>query len=99
MAGAGEQNVSERTIVILPARDCRRSRKIIEYLESYGIPFTRIELESPEGRALAEQHQMRASPGILVDGKSINPFDLLLQGECRVDEAAANQRFVGDRTG
>ena len=93
--------MSERNIVILPARNCRRSQKIVEYLKRHGIPFTRIELESPEGRALAEQHRMRASPGTLrvVDGKSVNPFDLLIQPECRVDEAAANQWFMGDRTG
>ena len=81
--------MNECDIVILPARKCRRSRKIIEYLEQRGIPYTRIELESAEGRALAEKHQMRASPGILVHGVSVNPFDLLIQPECRVDEDAA----------
>ena len=40
-------------ITILPARDCRRSRKIIAYLEQRGIPFTRVDLESVEGQALA----------------------------------------------
>jgi hypothetical protein len=85
--------VSQARIVVLPAKNCRRSRKMNEYLESYGIPFTHIELESAEGRALAEQHQMRASPGILVDGASVNPLDLLIQGECRVDEAAARRVF------
>ena len=89
--------MSERNIVILPARNCRRSQKIVEYLKRHGIPFTRIELESPEGRALAEQHQMRASPGILVDGVSFNPFDVLIQGECRMNEEAANRLFFGDR--
>jgi glutaredoxin len=85
--------VSQERIVILPAKNCRRSRKMIEYLESRGIPFARIELESAEGRALAEQHQMRASPGILIEGASINPLDLLIQGECRVDEHAARRVF------
>lgn len=82
--------VSQDRIIILPARNCRRSRKIIEYLEEEEIPFTRIELESVEGHTLAEKHQMRASPGILVDGVSVNPMDLLIQGECRVDEEAAH---------
>jgi arsenate reductase-like glutaredoxin family protein len=45
--------VSERDIIILPAKNCRRSRKIVEYLEARGIPFTRIALESAEGRSLA----------------------------------------------
>ena len=89
--------MSGRNIVILPAKSCRRSRKIVEYLESRGLPFTRIALESAEGRALAEQHTMRASPGILVDGVSFNPFDVLIQGECRMNEEAANRLFFGDR--
>jgi hypothetical protein len=37
---------------------------------------------------------MRASPGILVDGVSVNPLDVLNQPECRVDEAAANRWFL-----
>jgi len=88
--------VSRDSIVILPAHNCRRSRKIIEYLEGEEIPFTRIELESVEGRALVAKHQMRASPGILVDGVSVNPLDLLIQSECRVDEGSA-RRVLGDR--
>jgi hypothetical protein len=87
--------VSQERIVVLPARNCRRSRKIVEYLELHGIPVTRIALESAEGRVLAEQHQMRASPGILIDDVSVNPLDLLIQPECRVDEAAA-RRVFGD---
>jgi glutaredoxin len=88
--------VSQDRIIILPARNCRRSRKIIEYLEEEEISFTRIELESTEGLALAEKHQMRASPGVLVNGVSVNPFDLLIQGECRVDKETA-RRVLGDR--
>ena len=90
--------MSQERIVILPARNCRRSRKMIEYLESNGIPFRRIELESEEGRALAEEHQMRASPGILVNSVSVNPLDVLIQGECRVDQEAANRWFATDPT-
>ncbi len=87
--------MTDRHITILPARGCRRSCKVIAYLEAHGIPFTRIELESPEGEALAAKHDLRASPGILVDGVSVNPFDLLIRPACRVDEAAAQQMFVG----
>jgi hypothetical protein len=85
-----------RTIIILPAPNCRRSRKVIEYLEAGHIPFTRIDLMSPQGKALAAQHDLRASPGILVDGLSINPFDLLIKPVCRVDEAAAQALFSGE---
>ena len=86
-------------ITILPARDCRRSRKIIAYLEQSGIPFTRIDLESAEGQALASEHDLRSSPGILVNGELINPFDLLIQPQCLVNEAAAEALFQGPATG
>lgn len=86
-------------ITILPARDCRRSRKIIAYLEQHEIPFARIDLESAEGQALASEHDLRASPGILVDGELINPFDLLIQPQCLVNEAAAEALFQGPATG
>ena len=85
---------TENDIIILPAHNCRRSKKIIEYLTSKGIPFTRIPLESPEGRALAAKHGMLASPGILVNGKSINPFDLLKPPDCTVDEEAVKKRLL-----
>ena len=82
-------------ITVLPAQGCRRSRKILDYLEQNAIPFTRIDLESTEGQALAERYDLRASPGILVDGQAINPFDLLIQPQCRVNKVAAAALFTG----
>jgi len=88
-----------RELIILPAPGCRRSRRILEYLERRGIPFTRIPLDSPQGAALAAQHDLRASPGLLVDGVSVNPFDLLIQPFCRVDEEKALAIFSSDSIG
>jgi glutaredoxin len=84
-----------RNIIILPAQGCRHSRKLLAYLQAHGFPFTRIDLESPEGQALAVQHDLRASPCILVDGLSVNPFDLLIQPACRVDDDKAGAVFTG----
>jgi len=89
---------THRSITILPARGCRRSRKVIEYLEARHIPFVRVELESAEGQALAAQYDLRASPGILVGDVSINPFDVLIQPECQVDEEKASAVFIGVST-
>ena len=89
------QGAAAREIIVLPARGCRRSRRLLDYLQAHDIPFTRIDLESPEGQALAEQHDLRASPGILVDGVSVNPFDLLIQPACRVDDDKARAVFAG----
>jgi glutaredoxin len=80
-------------IIILPAPNCRRSKRILEYLKSHDIPYERIDLDSSEGQALAASYDMRASPGILVDGASINPFDLLIQPGCRVNDEKAQNLF------
>ena len=82
-----------KSIIILPAKGCRRSRKILEYLLANRIPFQRIELDSVKGEELMEKHHFLASPGILVDGVSTNPFDLLIQPECRVNETKLKQVF------
>jgi hypothetical protein len=68
-----------------PAGQC----PFLEYLQSQDIPFKRIDLETAEGQALMQRYEMRASPGILVSGVSINPYDLLLQPQCKVNPEAA----------
>ena len=40
---------TNRSITVLPARGCRRSRKVIEYLKALHVPFVRVGLESAEG--------------------------------------------------
>lgn len=80
-------------IIILPAPNCRRSQKVLDYLTNRGIPFTRIPLESPEGQDIAERYHLRSSPGIIVDGEMVNPFDILIQPVCRIDEAELYRRF------
>ena len=80
-------------ITILPAQGCRRSRRVLAYLNEKQIPYTRIELESEEGQALSKKHQLRSSPGILVNGRLINPFDILIQPACRVAAEKAQALF------
>lgn len=80
-------------ITILPAKGCRRSKKILDYLQVNHIPFQRIELDSLEGARLMKTHNFLASPGILIDGSSVNPYDILDQKECRVDSNKALKVF------
>ncbi len=82
-----------KSVTVLSAKGCRRSRKILEYLLAKQIPFQRVELDLPEGEQLMAKHLFLASPGILVDGVSINPFDLLIQPECRVNEPNLKKIF------
>jgi glutaredoxin len=80
-------------ITILPAEGCRRSRAVLAYLEANEIAHERIELASEEGQEIADRYQIRSSPGIIVDGELVNPFDLLTQPACRIDEVAARRLF------
>lgn len=82
-----------RNIIILPATGCRRSQRMLSYLQEQQIPFIEIPLTSPEGQALMQEHDLRSSPGILVDGVSVNPFDVLIRPDCKVDEAAVRRIF------
>jgi len=87
-------NVTKPTeIIIIPAPSCRRSKRIMRYLDEKGIPYRRVDLDSPEGNELSHRFGFLASPGILVNGKSINPFDLLIQPACKVDETMAQKLF------
>lgn len=85
---------NDSKIIILPATGCRRSRKILEYLTVRGIPFNRVELDSLEGQELVARYDFRASPGILVNDVSINPFDLIIRPGCRIDEEKAERIFT-----
>ena len=66
-----------KKITILPLEGCRRSKSVLAYLDEQQVRYTRIDLASSEGQVLAEEYDLRASPGILVDGASVNPFDIL----------------------
>ena len=80
-----------KTLTILPAKGCRRSRRILEYLQTNHIPYERVELDSPEGEKLMAKYHFLASPGILIDGERINPYDVLIQPACKVNEEKFKQ--------
>lgn len=82
-----------KEIIILPAANCRRSQKVLAYLDENQVPYTRIDLETEKGRQMMAGYELRSSPGILVDGVPINPFDILETPSCRIKEATARQLF------
>jgi glutaredoxin len=84
-----EQIVKE--IIILPAANCRRSQKVLAYLDENQVAYTRIDLETEKGQQMMAEYELRSSPGMLVDGVLINPFDILEVPACRIKEQAARQ--------
>lgn len=82
-----------KEIVILPAEGCRRSQAVLAYLDEHQVAYRRIDLETERGQQLLAEHELRSSPGILVDGVSVNPFDILEAPACRIKETVARELF------
>jgi len=82
-----------KEIIILPAARCRRSQKVLAYLEENQVVYTCIDLETEKGQQMMAEYELRSSPGILVDGVLVNPFDILEAPSCRMKEMAARQLF------
>lgn len=82
-----------KEIIILPAVNCRRSQKVLAYLDENQVPYTRIDLETEKGRQMMAEYELRSSPGIVVDDLLVNPFDILEAPSCRVKEPAASHLF------
>lgn len=80
-------------ITIIPYPGCKRSERIISFLKEHEIPYREVPSEIQEGQQLQEKYQFRASPGIIVDQASINPYQILVRKECRVDEIKALELF------
>ncbi len=82
-----------KEIIILPAANYRRSQKVLAYLDENQVTYTRIDLETEKGQQLITDYELRSSPGILVDGVLVNPFDILEAPSCRIKEPTARQLF------
>ena len=85
--------MSQPIITIIPTPNCRRSRKVLAFLQEHNIPFEQVAFDSLPGQRLQKKHQFRASPGILVNGISINPYEILIREQCRVDAEKALALF------
>lgn len=80
-------------IVILPAANCRRSQTILAYLDERQVPYLRIDLETEKGQQVLAEYALRSSPGILIDGRLVNPYDVLEAPACRIKEPVARRLF------
>lgn len=81
-------------IILVRGKRCHRSNLLVNDLQTRAVPFRLVEAESEEGRVLIAQYDLRASPGIIVDGRSVNPFDLI--HDCRVDDGAVRHLLLGE---
>lgn len=71
-------------VIILRLRKCRRSDLIINFLQEEKIPFHIYYLnEDEEAQRIARKHNILASPGIIINGHSINPHQLIAKCQIR----------------
>ncbi len=76
---------SNNTVLIVRNRRCRKSDVVVRFLEQEGIPHRVLYLgENAEADALAQQYNLKASPGIIVNGESVNPYHLV--EKCRIKD-------------
>ena len=87
--------MENKTIIILRTRQCRRSDLIIKFLQAENIPHVVKSLENdPEAQRLAQKFDLRSSPGIIVNGQMVNPYQLL--ENCQIKDRVKAKRLLED---
>lgn len=70
--------MKKHEIIILRTRRCRKSDLIIKFLETEQIPHVVKPLETDvEAQRIAKELNILSSPGIIVNGQVVNPYQLL----------------------
>jgi len=82
-------------IIILRTRQCRKSNLIIKFLEAENIPHVVKSLESdPEAQRLAKKFNILSSPGIIVNGQVVNPYQMI--ENCQIKDQAKARKLLED---
>ena len=69
---------TDHRIVILRNRKCRKSDVVVRFLGQEQMSFEVLYLgEKTEADELAKQYGILASPGIILNGTSVNPYELV----------------------
>lgn len=65
-------------ILILRTRRCRKSDVIIRFLNEYNIPhIIKYVEDNEEAQKLFRKFKLKASPGIIINGNTVNPYGLI----------------------
>ena len=70
--------MKKHEIIILRTRRCRKSDLIIQFLETEQVPHVVKSLETDaEAQRLARELNILSSPGIIVNGQVVNPYQMI----------------------
>lgn len=87
--------MENKAIIILRTRRCRRSDLVIKFLQAEQIPFMVKSLEDdPEAQRLAQKFDIRSSPGIIVNGQVVNPYQMI--ENCQIKDRAKAKQLLED---
>ena len=82
----------DHRIVIIRNRKCRKSDVVVRFLGQQQMSFEVFYLgEDKEADELAKKYGILASPGIIVNGVAVNPYQLVEQ--CKVKDAEGTKKM------
>jgi glutaredoxin len=82
----------DHRIIIVRNRKCRKSDVIVRFLSQEQMSFEVFYLgEDKEADELAKKYGILASPGIIINGNAVNPYQLVEQ--CKVKDAEGTKKL------
>ena len=88
------KNDSNNQIIILRTRKCRKSN-LIKFLEDEQVPHVVKSLKTgAEAQRLAKKLNILSSPGIVVNGQAINPYQLI--ENCQIKDREKAKELLGN---
>ena len=82
----------DHRIVIVRNRKCRKSDVVVRFLGQEQMSFEVLYLgEEKEADELAKKYGILASPGIIINGTAVNPYQLV--EHCKVKDAETTRKL------
>ncbi len=92
MIDSNKENTRSQVIILRPRR-CRRSDRIVDFLQQEKIPYRIYYLnEDEEAQQLARKFQILASPGIIINGRAVNPHQLI--AKCQMKDRKMAKAYI-----
>jgi glutaredoxin len=82
----------DHRIIIVRNRKCRKSDIVVRFLSQEQMPFEVLYLgEDKEADELARKYEILASPGIIINGTAVNPYQLV--EHCKVKDVKGTKKL------
>ena len=83
---------TDHRIIIVRNRKCRKSDVVVRFLGQEQMSFEVLYLvEDKEADELAKRYGILASPGIIINGIAVNPYQLV--EHCKVKDAEGTKKM------